>query len=194
ATAAISALLIGVACSSTAAQQARRPAPTEVVATVGPSEITLAEVDDKAMEQAAREGVKLSQAIYDARRAALDDIIANRLLDGAAKAQGVDRSALIEKEITAKISAVTEAEIAAWYQANQNRMPQGATLEQVRQPIRSYLTQERMLAVREQYLDTLKAKTPVRTMLEPPRQKVAAANSPAKGSAKATIEMIEFSD
>ena len=83
ATAAISALLIGVACSSTAAQQARRPAPTEVVATVGPSEITLAEVDDKAMEQAAREGVKLSQAIYDARRAALDDIIANRLLDGA---------------------------------------------------------------------------------------------------------------
>jgi protein-disulfide isomerase len=190
---AVVALLVAAACSSTSAQQTRRPAPTEVVATVGSSEITLAEVDDKALEQAAPAGVKLSQALYDARQAALDDIVANRLLDAAAKAQGVERAALIEKEITAKISPVSDAEIAAWYQANQNRV-QGASLDQVRQPIKNYLTQERMQAVREQYLDTLRAKTPVRTMLEPPRQKVAAANGPAKGSPSAPIEMIEFSD
>jgi protein-disulfide isomerase len=187
------ALLVAAACSSTAAQQARRPGPTEVVATVGSSEITLAEVDDKALEQQTPPGVKLSQALYDARRAALDDIIANRLFDAAAKSQGVERSALIEKEITAKVAAVTDADIAAWYQANQNRV-QGASLDQVRQPIKSYLTQERMQVVRDQYLDTLRAKTPVRTMLEPPRQKVASANSPAKGSTSAPIEMIEFSD
>jgi protein-disulfide isomerase len=186
------ALLVAAACSSTSAQQTRRPAPTEVVATVGSSEITLAEVDDKALEQPAPAGVKLSQALYDAREAALDDIIANRLLDAAAKAQGVDRPALIEKEITAKIPPVSDAEIAAWYKANQNRV-QGAPLDQVRQPIKNYLTQERMQAVREQYLDTLRAKTPVRTMLEPPRQKVAA-NGPAKGSPSAPIELIEFSD
>jgi protein-disulfide isomerase len=189
----IAALLVAAACSSTAAEQAKRPAPTEVVATVGSSEITLAEVDDKALEQTTPGGVKLSQALYDARRAALDDIIANRLFDAAAKAQGVDRSALIEKEITAKVATVSEADIAAWYQVNQNRV-QGASLDQVRQPIKAYLTQERMQVVRDQYLDTLRAKTAVRTMLEPPRQKVAAANSPSKGSAGAPIEMIEFSD
>jgi protein-disulfide isomerase len=189
----IAALMVAAACSSTAAEQAKRPAPNEVVATVGSSEITLAEVDDKALEQAAPAGVKLSQALYDARRAALDDLIANRLFDAAAKAQGVDRSALIEKEITAKVAAVSEADIAAWYQVNQNRV-QGASLDQVRQPIKAYLTQERMQVVRDQYLDTLRAKTAVRTMLEPPRQKVAAANSPSKGSASAPIEMIEFSD
>jgi len=181
------------ACSLTSAEQTKRPAPTEVVATVGSSEITLAEVDDKALEQTAPGGVKLSQALYDARRAALDDIIANRLFDAAAKAQGVDRSALIEKEITSKVTGVTDAEITAWYQANQGRV-QGAPLDQVRQPIKAYLTQERMQVVREQYLDTLRAKTPVRTMLEPPRQKVASANSPAKGSPNAPIELIEFSD
>ena len=191
--AAICALIVIAACSSTAAQQAKRPGPTEVVATVGSSEITLAEVDDKAMEQPAPAGVKLSQALFDARTAVLDDIIANRLFDIAAKAQGVDRSALIEKEITAKIVAVSDADITAWYQANQNRV-QGAPLDQVRQPIKAYLTQERMQVVREQYLETLKAKTPVRMMLEPPRQKVAAANGAAKGSASAPIEMIEFSD
>jgi protein-disulfide isomerase len=190
---AIAVLIVAAACSSTEAQQTRRPAPGDVVATVGGSEITLAEVDDKALEQQAPAGVKLSQALYDARRDALDTIIANRLLDAAAKAQGLDRSALIEKEITSKVSAVTEPEIAAWYKANQNRV-QGAPLDQVRQPIRAYLTQERMADVREAYLDTLRAKTPIRTMLEPPRQKIATGNSPAKGSANAPIELIEFSD
>jgi protein-disulfide isomerase len=168
-------------------------APNEVVATVGTTSITLAEVDDKALDQAAPSGVKLSQALYDARRAVLDDLIASRLIDDAAKAQGMERSALVEKEITSKIPAVTEAEIAAWYQANQARV-QGATLDQVRQPIKNFLTQQRMEEVRERYLDTLKAKTRVRITLEPPRQKVAAAGSPAKGAAGAPIEMIEFSD
>jgi protein-disulfide isomerase len=189
----VALIVLVAACSSTSAQQTRQPAPTEIVATVGPSQITLAEVDDKALEQQAPGGVKLSQALYDARRAALDDIIANRLFDAAAKAQGVDRSALIEKEITAKVAPVSEAEIASWYQANKNRV-QGASLDQVRQPIKSYLTQERMQVVRDQYLDTLRSKTQVRTMLEPPRQKVATANSPARGSTSAPIELIEFSD
>jgi protein-disulfide isomerase len=185
--------LIVIAACSTSAQPARRFAPTDVVATVGPASITLAEVDDKALEQPAPGGVKLSQALYEARRATLDDLIAARLMDDAAKAQGIDRSALVEKEITAKIQPVTDAEIASWYQANQARV-QGASLDQVRQPIKQFLTQQRMQDVRERYLDGLKAKTPVKVMLDPPRQKVAAAGSPAKGAANAPVEMIEFSD
>jgi protein-disulfide isomerase len=191
--AATSALFIAAACSPTEAQQARRQAASDVVATVGATSITLSEVDEKALEQVTPAGVKLSQALYDARRETLDDLIASRLIDAAAKAQGLDRSALGEKEITARVPTVTDAEIATWYEANKARV-QGAPLEQVRQPIRSYLTQQRMQQVREQYLDTLKQKTAVRVMLEPPRQNVAAANSPSKGSAAAPIEMIEFSD
>jgi protein-disulfide isomerase len=187
------AIVFLTACSSTSAQQTRRPGPTEVVATVGATPITLAEVDDKALEQMSPGGMKLSQALYDARRATLDELIASRLMDDAAKTQGIDRSALIEKEITAKVATVTDAEIAAWYQANQGRV-QGAPLDQVRQPIKSYLTQQRMRDVREQYLEALKAKMPVRVMLDPPRQTVAAANGPSKGSKSAPIEIIEFSD
>src|SRR5439155_11418621 len=44
------------------------------------------------------------------------------------------------------------------------------------------------------YLGTLKAKTAVRVMLDPPRQTVSAGTSPAKGSASAPIELIEFAD
>jgi len=188
---------IGVltACSQTSAQQPRRPAPTEAVATVGDAPITLAEVDDKALEQPVSNfgSAKLSQALYEARRAALDEIIAYRLMDAAAKAQGIDRAALIDKEITSKIPPVSDTDVASWYQANQSRL-QGAPLDQVKQPIRSYLTQERMQGIRSVYLDSLKAKTSVRVMLDPPRQTVSTANSPSKGSANAPIELIEFSD
>jgi hypothetical protein len=187
-------LVVLTACSSSA-QQARRPAPNEVVATVGTKSITLSEVDDKALEAPASSfGGKLSQALYDARRLALDEMIASILMDGAARSEGIDRAALVEKEITKKVAPPSDAEISAWYQANQARV-QGRSLEEVRQPIRNFLTQERTQAVRTKYIDDLRSKTAVRVMLEPPRQKVAmAANSPARGPADAPIQIIEFSD
>jgi protein-disulfide isomerase len=191
------ALALLTACSSTAAQPARPLSPADVVATVGSTKITLAQVDEQALEQTTDNfrSVKLSQALYDARRAVVEELIANALLDQEAKARGVERSALIEKEITSKLSPVTDTEINSWYEANKARVPQGASLEQVRQPIRAYLTQERMQTIRQQLLDVLKSKTPVRIMLEPPRQAVATPpTSPAKGPSTAPIELIEFSD
>jgi hypothetical protein len=184
------------ACSPSAAQQSRRMAPTETVATVDGAAITLAEVDDKALEQPVSNfgSAKLSQALYEARRAVLEDIVANRLMDAAAKAEGIERSALIDKEITAKVPPVSDVEIAAWFQANQGRL-QGAPLEQVKQPIRQFLTQERMQGIRAQYLDRLKAKTVVRVMLDPPRQKVEmVSTSPSRGPANAPVEVVDFSD
>jgi protein-disulfide isomerase len=183
------------ACSLTSAQQSKQPAPSDVVATVGSTSITLAQVDEKALQQPASNfgSAKLSQALYDARRAAVDDLVADVLLAQEAKARGTDTSALVDKEITSKVSQVNDEEIAQWYQANKARVG-GASLDQVRQPIRKYLLQERTDTVREQFLDTLRAKTPVRVMLEPPRQQVAAANGAAKGPANAPIEIIEFSD
>lgn len=187
-------LMLFAACSS-AAQSTRQPAPTDVVATVGSTSITLAEVDERALQHPASDfgSVKLAQALYSARRVALDEIVATRLLDEEAKAQRLERSALVEKEITAKIPSVSEADIAEWYRVNQARV-QGATLDQVRSPIRAYLTQERMQTIRTQYLDALKAKTAVRINLEPPRQRIASGDSPARGPANAPIELVEFSD
>jgi hypothetical protein len=189
------ALVLLTACS-TAAQPAKQPAPADVVATVGSASITLAEVDATALAKPVSNfgSATLLQALYDARRAALDDLVATKLIDDAAKAQGIDRTALIEQEITNKIAAVTDAEVAAWFQANQARL-QGAPLDQVRQPIRAFLMQERMQVVREQYVQVLKARTPVRVTLDPPRQAVAmVSTSPTRGQSDAPIEIIEFSD
>lgn len=187
-------LLLVTACSSSA-QQAKTPGPSDVVATVGTSTVKLAEVDDRALRQPAGNfgNLLLGQALYEARRSALDEIIGEILIDREAKLREMNRTKLTDEEVTSKITTVTDSDVAAWYQANQGRV-QGAPLEQVRGPIRSLLTQERSQDAYGAYVDRLKAKTPVRIQLDPPRQKVAAADSPAKGPSNAPIELIEFSD
>jgi protein-disulfide isomerase len=186
-------LMLLVACSGAA--QPSKASNTQVVATAGGASITLAEVDERAMRQSAANfgSMKLSQAIYEARRAILEDLIGDKLLDQEAKARGIETAKLVEQEIGGNVAPVTDADIAAWYQANPQRV-QGATLEQVRAPIRSVLLRERTSSAYQQYVDRLKSKTTVRILLEPPREKVAVADSQSRGPAAAPIELIEFSD
>jgi protein-disulfide isomerase len=190
----LTALLVA-GCSTTEAQPTKALAPGEVVATVGSRSITLAEVDERALQQPAANfgSIKLGQALYEARRMAIDEIVANALLDQEAKARGMDRATLTEKEIGSKVAPVGDSDVAAWYQANQSRV-QGAPLDQVRAPIRAYLIQERMADARDEYIGALRAKTAVRVLLDPPRLKVDAAKGATRGDAKAPVEMIEFSD
>jgi protein-disulfide isomerase len=190
----ITAGLAAMACS-TAAQQMKTQQASDVVATVGGTNITLAQVDEAALQQPAASfgNVKLSQALYQARRAALDDVVANELISREASARGVDRDTLVQQEVTSKVATPTDADVDAWYQTNKDRL-RGATLDSVRPAIRAYLIQERAQSARQALVDRLKAKTPVTITLEPPRRTLAAAGSPAKGPANAPVEIVEFSD
>src|SRR5207248_10278392 len=102
----------------------KRVSPGDVVATVGSVSVTLAEVDDKALQQQADSfgEMKLSQALYEARRGALDEIVGNMLIDQEAKSRGTDRAKLEAQEINAKVAPVTDAQVAEWYQGNQARL------------------------------------------------------------------------
>jgi protein-disulfide isomerase len=182
-------------CAQSSAQQSRMPAPNEVVAIVGSTSITLAQVDEKALQQSTGNfgSVKLAQALFEARRLAIEDLIEDALLKQDAQARKLDPAKVIEQEITAKVADPTDAEVAQWFQQNQARL-QGATLDQARLAIKSYLVQQRTLTVRQQYMDGVRSKVVTRIMLDPPRQVIAKADRPAKGPESAPIELIEFSD
>jgi len=190
---ALSAILLS-ACSGSA-QQARPQGAADVVATVGSTSITLADVDAQALKMPASSfgNMKLSEALYEARRAALDTMVGDALLDQEAKVRKIDRAALTAQEITSKVAPVTDADVTAWYQANQARV-QGAALDQVRGPIQALLTQQRTQSRRDEFLDTLRKNASVKLTLEPPRQAVAEGGRPSRGPADAPVEMIEFSD
>jgi len=191
------AVLLVTACSTSAqpSRQSNQPAPGEIVAKVGNDPITIEEVDARALQEPVTSfgSAKLVQALYMARRGTIELIVANRLLDAEAKTRGIDRPTLIEREIASKAPAPTEADIKAWYQANPARV-NGATLDQVRDPIRSLLAQDRMDTARASFVESLKTKSTITILLEPPRFEVADGGRPARGPAKAPIELIEFSD
>jgi protein-disulfide isomerase len=189
------AALVGLAACSTEAQSTGQQTPSAVVATVGSSSVTLAEVDERAMKQVAGNfgSLTLSQALYEARRGAIEELVGDLLVDAEAKARGISRVDLLKTEIEAKVVAPTEVDVAAWYKAHPERV-QGASIEQVSGPIQALLLQERTRQVQGAFLDTLKAKTSVTVSLEPPRLKVDAAGRPSRGPADARVEIIEFSD
>ncbi|HUR35679.1 MAG TPA: thioredoxin domain-containing protein [Vicinamibacterales bacterium] len=190
--------LIGaIACGTNAQQskQAKQPVPSDVVAKVGASTITLDEVDARALQEPATSfgSAKLVQALYMARRATIEEIVANRLLDEEAKARGIDRPTLVEREIAAKAPAPSESDIAAWYQANPARV-NGASLDQVRVPIRNLLIEQRMDLARASFVEQLKTRTTIEILLDPPRVEITDGGRPPRGAASAPIEIIEFSD
>jgi protein-disulfide isomerase len=188
-------VILLAACSTSAQPAKPQPAPSDVVATVGARSFTLAEVDERALREAAASfgNARLGQALYLARRAAIDQLVGNELLDQEAKSRGMDRPALVEKEIAGNVKMPTDADIMEWYQANPARV-QGAPLDQVRAPIRNLLIQQRMDGARDQFLNTLKKKIKVAVALAPVREKVADAGFPSQGPSDAPIVMVEFSD
>jgi protein-disulfide isomerase len=190
------ALVVFTGCSTPSGQE-RTPAPGDVVAVVGSTSVTLADIDERALRMPASSfgGSRLSQALYEARRTVLSQMVDDLLIEQEAKARGVTIAALVEQEITTKVPVLSEDDIATWYRANQARL-QGATLDQLRPQIQVYLTQERTATARQQYLDQLRGKGSVRILLDVPRQAVAAATYTAAstGPADAPVEMIEFSD
>src|SRR5262245_22148156 len=106
------ACVLAFAACSTAAQPIRQQTADDVVATVGGARITLGEVDARALTAPAANfgNLPLAQALYEARRAVLEDMIGNRLIEADAKTRGVEREALVQQEITAKIATPTDAE------------------------------------------------------------------------------------
>jgi protein-disulfide isomerase len=184
-----------LACSPAPAQQPTMPAPTDVAARIGDRAITVRELDAKWKEIDPSQNAEATQMIYDGRRSALDAIIADSLLGEAAKGSGLSADAYLEAEIGKRVTAVTDQEVATFYQGNVSQM-QGRPLEAMSPAITRYLTDQRRAQAREAIIGELRKKGPaVRVSLDAPRVNVAvAAANPSMGSATAPVTLVEFSD
>ena len=194
-------LLAMSACggTQTAAQSAGAVEPQSadaVVAEIGGRKITLKELDEKWQVLNPGERARVTQLLYQNRRNVLDQMLADLLVDDAAKAAGMSRSDYLEKERAKRVTPVTEDDIKQLFEANKDRA-QGLTLEQLRGQISEYLSGQREQQAHAQLVDELKRKRgeSMRVTLEPPRQTVElAAHDPAIGPATAPVTLVEFSD
>jgi protein-disulfide isomerase len=136
---------------------------------------------------------KLEEQIYALKRQRLEGLIQTRLLAKEASKRGLSVPALLEAEVTAKISPVTDQEIETYYQANKIKYP-GANY---RQTIQSQLENQRRGARQQAFIQALRAQANIVINLKPPpvyRANVSVEGAPVRGSAKAPVTIIEFSD
>jgi len=161
-----------------------------VAAYIGGKPVTMQELDAKALKT----DMKLAQSLYDARRAALDQVLMERLLGDDAAAQKITVDELIKKRVAEKAKPVTDADVEAYYKANSARMG-GKTLEQVTAQIRPFLTTQKETDAKNNLLAELKTKAEVKIVLDAPRADVIiAANDPVKGPKDAKVTIVEFSE
>ena len=161
-----------------------------IVAKVGDREFTLDQVDERAV----RTSMKAYQDLYNVRQAALEELIAETLLEWEAESRGVSVDDLVAVEITAKLAPVTEADIESFYNTNRNRL-RGQTLEQMGGQIRKFLQTQNESTVRETFLDELKKDAGVTVALDPPRVRMQVADADrVKGPAEAKVTIVEYSD
>jgi len=159
------------------------------VARIGDVTITLDELDQWIKDDlfdrqtSGRNPAKL----FDVRRPALDQMVAQRVLDMEAERRKLAVDEVIAAEIAA-LGEVSDDEVAQFY-ADQIDQMGGQTLEQIGPRIREYLGQIRTQSVAEGLVKNAN----VTILLERPKVQVAA-DGPAKGPADAAVTIIEFSD
>jgi hypothetical protein len=165
----------------------------QVVGRVEDRAITLEDVDKRALglDAGMFQGTSLRQATYEARRRVLDEMVAEELFAREGKARGITSDALVQQEIMNKMAPIGDAEVAAWYQANQNRV-QGAPLDQVREQIRQYLRQQEGSRVSVAFIDQLKTKMKVDVTLDPPRDDDGSPDAPAIGLSPPRSTLVTF--
>jgi protein-disulfide isomerase len=179
-----------LACSSAPAQQG-----SDTAARVGDRTITMKELDDRWKAANPSEHAAAMQQMYEGRRHALDQIVADMLLAEAGKAKKLSGEAYAQAEIAKRIKPITDAEVATFYQQNISQM-QGRSLEAMAPLINRYLQEQQESTARDAVIAELrKSGPPLRVTLAPPRFEVTlAATDPAVGAASAPVTVIEFSD
>jgi len=130
-------LLISLACSSQAQQQGGQDA----AARIGDRTVTLRELDDRWKQEDPAAKAQADQAIYDGRKAALDAIIAESLIDQAAKVKGDTKEKFVQDEVAKRLKPVADTDVRNFYVQNSERM-QGRSFEQMSAAIQQYLEQQ----------------------------------------------------
>jgi protein-disulfide isomerase len=164
--------------------------PKTVVAEVGGERITLAEVDQKAAQGLAA----ARQAEYEARRGAIDDLVAEKLLEAEARRRGLTIDALLRQEVDEKADPAQGKEVLDLYESNKARFPgrpREQVLDELSRAVRRRNLQKRQAAFQEE----LRSKASVAVHFDAPRYEIEVpAGSPALGPASAPVTIVEFAD
>jgi predicted DsbA family dithiol-disulfide isomerase len=165
---------------------------SSVLARIGSDAVTFADVRTRIGDNLAQLDGQYRRARDKMVGAALDSIIAERLLTNEVKKGGKSADQLIAAEMATRAEP-TEAEIAAWHSANPEQV-RGRSLDQLRPDIANLLRSDRRRLAYNKLLARLKDENGVRVEFEPWKPQFANQGAPAMGKENAPVTLVEFSD
>jgi protein-disulfide isomerase len=138
---------------------------------------------------------KARAEVYEARKQALDDFLFGHLAGLEAERKKVVKEQLIKDQVDGKIKKVTDKEVKAFYddfaKKGGGQLP---PMDKVADKIKQKLEQDRSQERRAAYFDELKRQHKVTYLITRPRMEVGIGVNPVKGSEKAPVTIVEFSD
>src|SRR6476646_2807628 len=165
--------------------------PGAVILTVAGHPITAGMIDERLKPII----FKLRLNTYQLSHQALDVTINDLLLVAEAKRRNVPPEEIVRKEITEKIHAPTEAEIAKFYTENKKRIP--GEFAAASNQIASYLQERERQQLETDLSKRLRSGANVRVLISEPAlpvQLISVDDDPVRGDAKAPVTIVEFTD
>ena len=165
-------------------------APDTVVASVNGVEITLKQVD----ESVAARIFPLQQQLYAIRKAALENLVASKLLEREAAARGVSIDEL-RRQLTVGEINVTRAQVEEAYKQNSSFFA-SMSPDEARERLRLDLENQVRMKQYRTGLEALRKKWTVKLSFPPPEfvTELDDGVSPVKGALKPLVTIVEFSD
>ena len=161
-----------------------------VLATVGTDSITLSDVRGRLSGQLDLLDNSYRRARDKIVQSVLDSLVHERLMAAEMKKTGKTADQLLGEMGD---SVVTEIEIAAWYNDNQNRVG-GRTLDQVRPQVAALLAKERRTQAATKLEKRLMDEQRVKIAFEPFRLTFSNEGAPTLGKSDSPVTLVEFSD
>ena len=136
---------------------------------------------------------QINNQIYTAKKRALDALIAEQLLDREAKKRSLSREQLLQQEVNAKVTPVSDAEVEQFYNTNKARLGD-KSLDELKAAITQQLQNVRLQQQQQAFLRDLRKAAAVKVLLKPPLVNIAIDGAPVRGKANAPATLVEFSD
>ncbi|HEY5838222.1 MAG TPA: thioredoxin domain-containing protein [Pyrinomonadaceae bacterium] len=138
---------------------------------------------------------KFDRQIYEAQKRALDQRINDTLILAEANKKNIGPEVIIRTEITDKLKAPSETEIAKFYQENKSQI--NGDLASTRGAIANYLQEQQQQKLEEELAARLRAGAKLQMFLQAPVApvfNVAVGRGIARGDISAPVKIVEFTD
>src|SRR5438094_1077451 len=129
---------------------------------------------------------------YEVKSKALENLVNQKLLEAEAKKKGIPAEKVLAQEVDARVPEPTEAELQALYIVQKEQLRK--SFDELKPQLQQLLKRAKLQQARQDYYTRLREQAAVSIFLQKPKVEVTHDPARLRGSPKAAVVIVEFSD